>query len=206
MIPLFETGQPLRFAADGLIPAIIQDSITKNVLMLGYMNEEAISLTRSTGLVTFFSRSRQKMWQKGEESGNVLHAKEMRTDCDGDALLVLASPVGPTCHTGTDTCWAEANDKSSISFLAELEQVIEARIEAGDDASYTMRLINSGVKRISQKVGEEGLETALEGVVGTNEKLSEEAADLIYHLLVLLQARDLRLADVVAVLQVRHSA
>jgi phosphoribosyl-AMP cyclohydrolase / phosphoribosyl-ATP pyrophosphohydrolase len=206
MISLFETGQSLRFADDGLIPAIIQDSITKNVLMLGYMNEEAISLTRSTGLVTFFSRSKNRIWQKGETSGNVLRAKEIRVDCDGDTLLILASPVGPTCHTGTDTCWAEENEKSPISFLSDLENVIEARIEAGDEASYTMQLIKSGVKRISQKVGEEGLETALEGVVGTDEQLSEEAADLVYHLLVLLQARKLRLADVVAVLQERHGA
>ena len=121
MISLFETGQSLRFADDGLIPAIIQDSITKNVLMLGYMNEEAISLTRSTGLVTFFSRSKNRIWQKGETSGNVLRAKEIRVDCDGDTLLILASPVGPTCHTGTDTCWAEENEKSPISFLSDLK-------------------------------------------------------------------------------------
>lgn len=204
MIPLYETGQPLKFGSDGLIPAIIQDSNTRSVLMLGYMNQEALDLTRSTGYVTFFSRSKNRIWKKGEESGNVLLAKEIRGDCDGDALLVTASPAGPTCHTGTDTCWAEENEPSAISFLTTLEQVIEARIESGDDSSYTARLLREGVKRISQKVGEEGLETALEGVVGTAEKLSEEAADLLYHLLVLLQARELRLADVVAVLQHRH--
>jgi phosphoribosyl-ATP pyrophosphohydrolase/phosphoribosyl-AMP cyclohydrolase len=205
MISLLETGQPLRFSADGLIPAIVQDSKTRTVLMLGYMNQEAIDLTRKTGLVTFFSRSKQRIWQKGESSGNVLHAKEIRSDCDGDTLLVTASPVGPTCHTGTDTCWAEENSSSDTAFLSELERVIHSRIEAGDDSSYTARLIKEGVKRISQKVGEEGLETALEGVAGTDEKLAEEAADLVYHLLVLLKARDLALKDVVKVLEARHA-
>ncbi len=205
MIDLIESGTAIRFGADGLIPAIIQDFGTRNVLMLGYMNQESLDLTRSTGLVTFFSRSKNRLWKKGETSGNVLHVKEIRVDCDGDTLLIKAQPSGPTCHTGSDTCWNLENKASSL-FLQELESIIASRIEEGDHASYTVRLLKEGVKKISQKVGEEGVETALEGVSGTDEKLVEEASDLVYHLLVLLKARNLSLDDVGRVLVSRHGA
>ena len=198
------TNSALVFDSKGLIPAIVQDSETRNVLMLGYMNEESLELTRSTGLVTFFSRSKNRIWKKGEMSGNVLHAKEIRVDCDGDTLLVMAQPAGPTCHTGSDTCWDLPNNADSASFLTTLEQIIASRIAEGDESSYTVRLVKEGPKKISQKVGEEGVETALEGAAGTNEKLAEESADLVYHLLVLLQARGMRLAEVVDVLKGRH--
>ncbi len=205
LIDLIESGTAIRFAPDGLIPAIVQDADTRNVLMMGYMNVESLELTRKTGLVTFFSRSKNRIWKKGESSGNVLHAKEIRVDCDGDTLLIQAKPAGPTCHTGSDTCWGTGNTASSL-FLDQLEQIIASRIEEADEASYTVRLIKEGVKKISQKVGEEGVETALEGVFGTDDKLVEEASDLIYHLLVLLKARDLSLDDVGRVLASRHGA
>jgi len=203
-VQLLVTGDPVRFDESGLIPAIVQDSTTGKVLMLGYMNQDAIDATLASGHVTFFSRSKGRLWEKGETSGNHLAVAGISSDCDGDALLVRANPQGPTCHNGTDTCWGESNNLTGASFLEELERVIKSRVEQGDESSYTVRLIKSGAKKISQKVGEEGVETALEGAAGDPEKLSEEAADLLYHLLVLLKARDMTLEDVMSVLRSRH--
>ncbi|MBT3448210.1 MAG: bifunctional phosphoribosyl-AMP cyclohydrolase/phosphoribosyl-ATP diphosphatase HisIE [Bacteroidetes Order II. Incertae sedis bacterium] len=197
------TGDPIRFSADGLIPAVIQDNSTRRVLMLGYMNQESLDLTLQSGKVTFFSRSRQRLWEKGEESGNTLLVHEIRSDCDGDALLVLAEPSGPTCHTGADTCWQQKNEASAV-FLNRLEDIVSSRIQDGDPASYTVRLVNEGVKKVAQKVGEEGVETALEGATGNLERLAEESADLLYHLIVLLKANALSLSDVISVLERRH--
>jgi len=193
----------LSFDEQGLIPAIVQDDETHRVLMLGYMSEASIARTFESGRVTFFSRSRQELWEKGETSGNTLNFREMRVDCDGDALLVKASPQGSTCHTGADTCWDETNEDPA-AFLKLLEDVIATREEAGDDDSYTVKLLKAGPKKISQKVGEEGVETALEGAAGTEEKLAEETADLFYHVLVLLRSRGISLKQVTDVLRERH--
>ena len=193
----------LAFDNNGLIPAIVQDVETSRVLMLAYMNREAITRTLTTGRVTFFSRSRQAIWEKGETSGNTLQFREMRADCDGDALLIKASPMGPTCHTGADTCWHEVNEDPA-AFLRLLEQVIATREASGDNTSYTVRLLQAGAMKVAQKVGEEGVETALEGAAGTEEKLAEETADLLYHVLVLLRSRGMSLKDVTDVLRERH--
>lgn len=193
----------LTFDDAGLIPAIIQDAETHHVLMMGWMNAEAIERSFASRHVTFFSRSRQQLWTKGETSGNHLELVDMRADCDRDALLVKARPQGPTCHTGTDTCWDEEN-RDGAAFLRILEGVIAQRESDGDEASYTVRLLQAGAKKIAQKVGEEGVETALEGVAGPDDKLAEEAADLLYHLLVLLRARGMKLEDVTDVLRTRH--
>jgi len=193
----------LSFDDKGLIPAIVQDFETNRVLMLGYMNAASVERTFATGRVTFFSRSRQELWEKGETSGNTLDFREMRADCDGDALLIKAVPQGPTCHTGTDTCWDEKNEDPA-AFLRLLEQVIATRETEGDDASYTVKLLKAGAKKISQKVGEEGVETALEGAAGTEDKLAEETADLLYHVLVLLRSRGISLKHVTDVLRERH--
>lgn len=201
---LFKAGDDLVFDDRGLIPAVVQDDVTGRVLMLGYMSEESLRITFDTGRVTFFSRSRNSLWTKGETSGNYLNLVEVRSDCDGDGLLVKARPIGPTCHTGSDTCWGESNAESDASFLDALSNTINERVDAGDDSSYTVRLVQAGPMKVAQKVGEEGVETALEGAAGTNEKLAEEAADLLYHLLVLLKARDMSLDDVMAVLRSRH--
>ncbi len=188
---------------NGLIPAIVQDAQTKTVLMLGYMDEEALKKTKETGLVTFFSRSRQTLWTKGETSGNYLKLVEILEDCDRDTLLVKAIPTGPVCHLGTDTCFAEEN-RSDLWFLEELETVIESRKQQPSEASYTARLLAEGTKKIAQKVGEEATEVVIDGVAGSDERLLEESADLLYHLLVLLHARDLSLNDVAKVLRKRH--
>ena len=193
----------LSFDDNGLIPAIVQDAHTRRVLMMGWMNAEAIERTFASGHVTFFSRSRQQIWMKGETSGNVLSFRHMTADCDRDALLVFADPDGPTCHTGADTCWEEEN-QDGAAFLNVLEKVIASRAEAEDDASYTVRLLRSGAMKVAQKVGEEGVETALEGAAGTEEQLAEEAADLLYHLLVLLRSRGMTLGQVTDVLRERH--
>jgi len=194
----------LDFAKNnGLIPAIVQDARTKTVLMLGYMNEEALQKTKETGLVTFFSRSRQTLWTKGETSGHYLKLVEILPDCDRDTLLIKAIPSGPVCHLGTDTCFAEEN-RSSLWFLRELEQVIEERKSHAPETSYTARLLQKGLKKIAQKVGEEATEVVIDGVAGSDERLLEESADLLYHLLVLLHARDLSLNQVAQVLQKRH--
>ncbi|WP_306252647.1 bifunctional phosphoribosyl-AMP cyclohydrolase/phosphoribosyl-ATP diphosphatase HisIE [Parvularcula sp. IMCC14364] len=189
--------------SNGLIPAIIQDADTLQVLMLGYMNRESLEKTHASGLVTFFSRSRQALWQKGETSGNTLTVVSVKMDCDKDTLLVLARRNGPVCHLGTRSCFADG-EAPGIGFLAELEQVVSDRRSAAPDSSYTAKLFAAGKKRIAQKVGEEGVETALAGAAGDRDELKEEAADLLYHLTVLLQANDMLLSDVLSVLRTRH--
>ena len=188
----------------GLVPAIIQDAHTKNVLMLGFMNKEAYDKTMETGKVTFWSRSRNCLWTKGETSGHFLHLVDIKNDCDNDTLLVKAIPDGPTCHTGTDTCWGEENTTSPLSFLSELQDFIEKRHQELPEGSYTTSLFRKGVNRIAQKVGEEALETVIEATNGTNDKMVYEASDLIYHLIVLLAEKGLRIEDVVRELQKRH--
>ena len=190
---------------DGLIPAIVQDAASGEVRMLGYMNRAALDATIATGLVTFFSRSRGSLWQKGETSGNTLSLVGIARDCDGDALLITATPNGPTCHNGTTSCFGD-NQATGTGFIAELERVLAARAKADPATSYTARLLSEGIKRIAQKVGEEGVETALAGVAGDDAELTSEAADLIYHLTLLLQARGLSWAPVVDELRRRHAA
>ena len=188
----------------GLVPAIIQDATTKNVLMLGFMNEEAYQKTLDTRHVTFWSRTRQTLWTKGETSGHFLHLVSMQIDCDNDTLLVKVNPVGPTCHTGTDTCWGEDNEMNSLLFLTELQDFINKRKEEMPEGSYTTKLFKDGVNKIAQKVGEEALETVIEATNGTTDHLVYEASDLLYHLLVLLTEKGLRIEDVAAELQKRH--
>jgi phosphoribosyl-ATP pyrophosphohydrolase/phosphoribosyl-AMP cyclohydrolase len=188
---------------NGLVPAIIQDVTTRKVLMLGFMNEEAYRTTIETRHVTFWSRTRQTLWTKGETSGNYLNLVDMKIDCDNDTLLVLAIPDGPTCHTGTDTCWGEDNDANPVLFLTELQDFINKRHEEMPEGSYTTKLFRDGVNRIAQKVGEEALETVIEATSG-GDKLTYEASDLLYHLIVLLTAKGLRIEDVVSELQQRH--
>lgn len=190
---------------DGLLPAIVQDAFDGRVLMLAYMNAEALAGSLDSDRVTFWSRSRQALWTKGETSGNYLQLVEVHADCDGDCLLLLARPLGPTCHRGTDSCFdAETPVLPQLAFLAGLERLVARRDEERPGDSYTTRLLEAGIKRIAQKVGEEGVETALAAVAGEREELAGEAADLLYHLLVLLRAGGLRLADVVEILQARH--
>ena len=188
----------------GLVPAIIQDATTKNVLMLGFMNEEAYQKTIDTRHVTFWSRTRQTLWTKGETSGHFLNLVSMQIDCDNDTLLVKVNPVGPTCHKGTDTCWGEDNDKNPLLFLGELQDFINKRKEEMSEGSYTTSLFTKGVNKIAQKVGEEALETVIEATNGTNEHLVYEASDLLYHLLVLLTEKGLHIEDVASELQQRH--
>lgn len=190
--------------SNGLVPAIIQDADTKTVLMLGYMNQEAYEKTVETKKVTFWSRSRQCLWTKGETSGNFLNLVSISNDCDNDTLLVKVHPQGPTCHTGTDTCWGEKNEDNALLFLSELQSFIEKRHEEMPEGSYTTRLFRDGVGRIAQKVGEEALETVIEAVSGTNDKLSYEASDMLYHLLVLLTAKGMRIEDIAKELKQRH--
>ena len=186
----------------GLVPAIIQDEKTGKVLMLGYMNRESYDKTVESGKVTFFSRSRQKLWTKGETSGNFLDVKAILVDCDGDTLLVKAQPAGPTCHTGADTCFNEANTPSD--FLHELERVIADRKANPKKNSYTNKLFDAGIQRIAQKVGEEATEVVIDAVRGNVPRMKEEIADLLYHLLVLLADKDVLLDDVLEVLEKRH--
>lgn len=188
----------------GLVPAIIQDAQTKNVLMLGYMNEEALKKTLETKKVTFWSRSRQCLWTKGETSGNFLHLIDLKVDCDNDTLLVKAKPDGPTCHTGTDTCWGESNEQSPLLFLSELQDFIDRRHEEMPEGSYTTKLFKDGVNKMAQKVGEEALETVIEATNGTNEHLIYEASDLLYHLTVLLTSKGLRIEQIADELHRRH--
>lgn len=188
----------------GLVPAIIQDATTKNVLMLGYMNEEAYNKTIETQKVTFYSRSRQCLWTKGETSGNYLNLVSMAIDCDNDTLLVKVNPVGPTCHTGTDTCWGEKNDVNPLLFLNYIQDFIEKRHREMPEGSYTTSLFKDGINRMAQKVGEEALEAVIEATNGTNERLVYEGADMLYHLVVLLTSKGLRIEDLAKELQVRH--
>ncbi|HVN43471.1 MAG TPA: bifunctional phosphoribosyl-AMP cyclohydrolase/phosphoribosyl-ATP diphosphatase HisIE [Steroidobacteraceae bacterium] len=207
MTPLVLDG--LDFAkGGGLLPAIVQDATSGRVLMLGYMDRAALEETLDTGRVVFFSRSRGGRWLKGETTGHYLNVVQVSTDCDNDALLVLAHPVGPTCHLGTTSCFdgAQPSEAQSVAFLAELERIVASRIEAQPEGSYTARLFGQGTGRIAQKVGEEGVETALAGVSRDDPALVGEASDLIFHLLVLLRARGIPLARVVEELSSRHAA
>jgi len=189
---------------DGLVPAIIQDATTKTVLMLGYMNEEAYQKTMKTKMVTFFSRSKQRLWTKGETSGNVLNLVDIKVDCDNDTLLVKVHPNGPTCHTGTDTCWHEENTQS-YGFLSNLEAIISSRIENADSkTSYVASLFDKGINKIAQKVGEEAVEVVIEAKDNNDELFLNESADLLFHYLMLLQAKGFKLEDIVKVLKERH--
>ena len=188
---------------DNLLPAIVQDALSGKVLMQGYMDQDALAKTLETGKVTFFSRSKQRLWTKGETSGNTLDLVSVACDCDQDSILVLANPNGPTCHTGVESCWFDGNTPA-FTFLADLERVLAARKDADPKSSYTASLYNKGIKRIAQKVGEEGVETALAATVHDKEELKNEAADLLYHLTVLLQASDMSLNDALSVLRERH--
>ena len=189
---------------DGLVPAIIQDAVTQKVLMLGFMNEEAYQKTLDTKHVTFWSRTRNTLWTKGETSGNFLNLVDIKVDCDNDTLLILAHPDGPTCHTGTDTCWGEENHANPLLFLTELQDFINRRKEEMPEGSYTTKLFKEGINKIAQKVGEEALETVIEATNGTSDHLVYEASDLLYHLLVMLTEKGLRIEEVAQELQKRH--
>lgn len=187
----------------GLIPAIIQDECTSKVLMLGFMNEEALEKTLATGKVTFFSRTKNRLWTKGEESGNFLNLVSITPDCDNDTLLVKVYPTGPVCHTGNDTCWGETN-QGDFSFINYLQNFIKKRYEEMPEGSYTTSLFKSGVNRMAQKIGEEAVETVIEAVNGTDEGFIYEASDLIYHLIVLLTSKGFSLDDIGKELKKRH--
>lgn len=189
---------------NGLIPAIIQDADTLKVLMLGYMNEESLKKTQETGKVTFWSRSRQCLWTKGETSGNFLNVVSMKEDCDNDTLLIKVHPCGPVCHTGTDTCWGEENKSDDIMFLKTLQEFIEKRHAEMPEGSYTTSLFKAGVNKMAQKVGEEAVETVIEATNGTNDRLIYEASDLMYHLIVLLTSKGLSIEDIAIDLKKRH--
>ena len=194
----------IKYNSHGLIPAIIQDAQTKTVLMLGYMTEESIQKTKDTKRVTFFSRSKQRLWTKGEESGNFLNLVSIKNDCDHDTLLIQVIPEGPTCHKGTDTCWEEDNT-DSFGFLTELEDIISQRKEnASSDTSYVASLFEKGINKIAQKVGEEAVETVIEAKDTNDDLFLNESADLLFHYLILLQAKGYKLNDIVNVLKSRH--
>ena len=187
--------------SDGLVPAIIQDDSTGKVLMLGFMNEEALEKTKTIGKVTFYSRSKQRLWTKGEESGNFLELRSIIADCDNDTLLIKADPVGPVCHTGADTCFAETN---SMDILQTLGEIIKQRFDHRSDKSYTSGLFDKGINKVAQKVGEEAIELVIEAKDDNKELFLNEAADLLYHYMVLLQAKGFSLQDVKEILQQRH--
>lgn len=189
----------------GLVPAIVQDAITKNVLMLGYMNKEAVDKTLETKKVTFYSRSKNRLWTKGEESGNFLNLVSMSVDCDQDTLLIKVSPMGPTCHKGTDTCWGEDNNES-YGFISELESIITERVVNKDTAnSYVASLFSEGINKVAQKVGEEAVEVVIEAMDSNDRLFKEESADLLFHYLMLLKAKGFQLSDIVTVLKERHN-
>jgi phosphoribosyl-ATP pyrophosphohydrolase/phosphoribosyl-AMP cyclohydrolase len=193
----------------GLLPAIVQDVSSGAVLMLGYMNREALAASRASGRVTFWSRSKQRLWTKGETSGHFLEARSITADCDGDTLLVLARPLGPACHKGTPTCFGDTPPQAAaarLAFLTILEQVIRERITQRPEGSYTAKLLAEGPRRIAQKVGEEGLELALAALAQSDEEVLGEAADLLYHVLLLLESKGLSLGQVVARLEARHQS
>ena len=204
--PLTEAGvETLAWdKMDGLLPAIVQDASTSRVLMVGYMNSEALKATLTDGFVTFFSRSKDRLWRKGETSGNRLRFRGAFEDCDGDALLILAEPEGPTCHLGTTSCFE--TEAGGPAWLADLSAIIGDRAESGDVSSYTRKLLDAGPQRIGQKIGEEGVEVALAAVSRDTEGCAEEIADLLYHVAVLMEARGFGWNEVVAVLRARHSA
>ena len=187
---------------DGLVPAIVQDSTTGKVLMLAFMNAAALEKTQQLQRVTFFSRSKHRLWTKGEESGNFLLLKEIKVDCDNDTLLIKANPVGPVCHTGADTCWNEEN--KSDNFLLQLECIIEDRKNNPSEKSYTSSLFAKGINKVAQKVGEEAVELVIEAKDNNADLFKNEAADLLYHYLILLQAKDCRLQDIIDILAERH--
>jgi phosphoribosyl-ATP pyrophosphohydrolase/phosphoribosyl-AMP cyclohydrolase len=189
--------------ADGLLPAIVQDSVTGKVLMLGYMNEESFKKTKDTGRVTFFSRSKKRLWTKGEESGNFLELKEIKLDCDNDTFLVKANPLGPVCHTGNDTCWNEKNEED-FSFLHYLENLIRDRKKNPKAGSYTNALFDKGLNKIAQKVGEEAVEVVIEAKDSNDTLFKNESADLLFHLLVLFAEKGISLNDVISILKERH--
>ncbi|MBL0882686.1 MAG: bifunctional phosphoribosyl-AMP cyclohydrolase/phosphoribosyl-ATP diphosphatase HisIE [Chitinophagaceae bacterium] len=189
--------------ADGLVPAIVQDIETHKVLMLGFMNQEALTKTEETGKVTFFSRSKNRLWTKGEESGNFLELKSMAVDCDQDTLLIQVHPVGPVCHTGADTCWSERNH--SEDFLLYLEDIIRLRKQASPDESYVAKLFSKGINKVAQKVGEEAVELVIEAKDNNEELFLNEAADLLFHYLLLLNVKGYKLQSVIDILKKRHS-
>lgn len=190
--------------SDGLVPAIIQDAVTKNVLMLGYMNETAFNMTIETKLVTFYSRSKRRLWTKGEESGNFLNLVDFKIDCDYDTLLIQVNPVGPTCHKGTDTCWAEDN-LQNFGFLTQIENIIKDRKENfKPNESYVASLFSKGINKIAQKVGEEAVEVVIEAKDSNDDLFLNESADLLFHYLILLKAKGFNLNDVVEILKQRH--
>lgn len=189
---------------NGLVPAVIQDKDTQKVLMLGFMDEAAYDMTLETGKVTFFSRTKKRLWTKGEESGNFLHVVSIAADCDNDTLLIQVHPEGPVCHTGSDTCWGETNVQD-IFFLKELQDFIDKRYVEMPEGSYTTSLFQSGVNKMAQKVGEEAVETVIEACNGSDERLIYEGADLIYHLIVLLTSKGYRIEDLARELKIRHS-
>ena len=189
---------------DGLVPAVVQDYQTQKVLMLGFMNEESLKKTEETGLVTFYSRSKKRLWTKGEESGHHLKLRQMLTDCDNDTLLIKADPTGPVCHTGADTCWSEKNHKDD--FLYYLEHIIELRKNGTDENSYVKKLLGKGINKVAQKVGEEAVELVIEAKDVNRELFLNEAADLLFHYIVLLQAKNCSLGDVIKVLEQRHQS
>ena len=188
----------------GLVPAVIQDAVTNKVLMLGFMNREAYEKTVQTGLVTFWSRTRNCLWTKGETSGNVLRVVKILNDCDNDTLLIKVNPAGPVCHTGADTCWNETNERNPLLFLTELQDFINKRYEEMPEGSYTTSLFKDGLNRMAQKVGEEALELVIEATNGTNDRLIYEGSDILYHLIVLLTSKGLRIEDMAAELAERH--
>jgi phosphoribosyl-ATP pyrophosphohydrolase/phosphoribosyl-AMP cyclohydrolase len=188
--------------SDGLVPAIVQDAVTDKVLMLGFMNEAALEITESTKQVTFFSRSKQRLWTKGEQSGHFLNLVNIAVDCDKDSLLIKAHPIGPTCHTGADTCWNETNEQKD--FLLYLEQIIEQRSKVSPDESYTAKMLGKGINKVAQKVGEEAVELVIEAKDDNKELFLGEAADLMFHYLLLLKAKGYKLQEVLEVLQKRH--
>lgn len=190
-------------SADGLLPAIVQDATTHVVLMLGYMNEEALTQTQESGRVTFYSRSKQRLWTKGEESGHFLQLVDLKADCDQDTLLIKAQPLGPTCHKGTDSCWGEDN-QPQFGFFSTLEKTIAARKAANTDESYVATLFREGINKIAQKVGEEAVETVIEAKDNNDELFLNESADLLFHYLILLQAKGFRLKDIEATLLKRQ--
>lgn len=188
---------------NGLVPAIIQDFATSKVLMLGFMNDEAFQKTQNEKRVTFFSRTKNRLWTKGEESGNYLNVVSIHIDCDNDTLLIKANPVGAVCHTGTDTCWNEKNEKPNLDFLTELEEVIQSRKNNPTDESYTSKLFAKGINKIAQKVGEEATELVIESKDDNADLFLNEGADLLFHYLILLQAKGFKLQDVIAKLEAR---
>ena len=188
----------------GIVPAVIQDAVTNKVLMLGFMNREAYEKTVQTGLVTFWSRTRNCLWTKGETSGNVLRVVKILNDCDNDTLLIKVNPAGPVCHTGADTCWNETNERNPLLFLTELQDFINKRYEEMPKGSYTTSLFKDGLNRMAQKVGEEALELVIEATNGTNDRLIYEGSDMLYHLIVLLTSKGLRIEDMAAELAERH--